>query len=182
MQLPDRYDWVPLAAAEYAVAVREGLARAHRFADRSSQTSAQVAANNINGRVGELAVLKWSREHLGATAITDVADAANNPTAWVRGANTVRVIYSLMPASDWPAGRAVSAVQVVDQRGSVLGEWVDADRGHGPSTYRPAGPDFVAIPQYSGLPDGASSARKARHLVATRVAPARSLSHVRGRG
>lgn len=65
---------MPFTAAEYATATREGRARAHRFADRSRDTLAHVEANNINGRLGELAVLKWSREHLRATAITDVAD------------------------------------------------------------------------------------------------------------
>jgi hypothetical protein len=82
----------------------------------------------------------------------EVIALAKNPSAWVRGTNTVLLIYSLMPSSDWPTGRAVSAVQVVDRRGSVLTEWVDADRGHGLSTYWPAGQDFVAIPQYGGRP------------------------------
>jgi len=91
--------------------------------------------------------------------VGEVIALAKTPSAWVRGADTVLVEYSLMTASYWPDDATVSAGRVVDRRGRVLGEWADNDPTH--RTYWPAGRDFVGMPQYGGRPwlvrDGAIS-------------------------
>jgi len=74
VELTGNYIWVPFTTAEYEAAALEGRARAARFTERSRHTPAKLSANNINGRMGELAVLKWGMEHLSATTVADVAD------------------------------------------------------------------------------------------------------------
>ena len=81
----------------------------------------------------------------------EVIALAKAPMAWTKAKNTLLVQYGLMPRSEWPRWATVSAVQIRDRRGKVLGQWVDDSGGEGDvRSYWPAGRYFVGLPQYGG--------------------------------
>jgi len=80
----------------------------------------------------------------------EVIALAKTPTSWTRGRNTLLVEYWLARQAYWDDPAAV-AVQVLDRRGRVLGQWAE-DPEVGSRDYWPAGRDFVGLPSYAGGP------------------------------
>lgn len=87
----------------------------------------------------------------GTPDAEEVIALARTPMAWTRGKGTLLLEYGLMYAYDWPAAPVVSAFEVRDRRGRVLGQWVDTSGRRGnPRQYWPTGSFFVGVSQAGG--------------------------------